>query len=259
MRKFVLVLAGIFMGSAAMAQGFSEDFGSLKNDLWHVAEYDFDHPMFDTDWRTDHATVEDGLTLRVAPQTGKANGFTGGSIRRTLPTHYGRYSAIIHPAAGEGLVTGFFTYTGPAYGTRHDEIDIEFLGKDTTRLHAAWFVDGVLNSRFIDLGYDAAAAPRLYAFDWLPDRIRWYADGELILEITEADGPLPHVPGMLFANLWAADHSVAIWSGKTRPDISATARMNCASFAPWTGSGFDAPRQSCDGASGTERLASANR
>ncbi|RVV96545.1 glycosyl hydrolase family protein [Mesobaculum littorinae] len=230
--------AGLETGLTATGTGFREDFRASDPALragWQKAEYAFDHPMFDTDWRADHAVADDGLSLRLEPQEGKANGFVGGSIRRKTPTHWGRYSAVIQPAAGDGLITGFFTYTGPTYGSRHDEIDIEFLGKDTRSMHAAWFVDGELRARTVPLGFDAADAPRLYAFDWLPDRIRWYADGRLILEITEADGPLPKMPGMLFANLWAADASIAGWSGRTTPEQSAEARVGCMSFAPWTG------------------------
>ncbi|WP_299842965.1 family 16 glycosylhydrolase [uncultured Jannaschia sp.] len=245
MRVFAALIMGTVWGSSAMGQGFSDTFDKSETGEWHVAEYDFDHPMFDTDWMADHAKIDDGLTLILSPQTDKANGFAGGSIRRNEATHWGRYSAVIRPAAGEGIITGFFTYSGPAYGTRHDEIDIEFLGRDTRSVHAAWFVDGVLRARTVPLGFDASDGARLYAFDWLPDRIRWYAEDRLILEITEADGPLPEIPGMLFANLWAADHSIASWSGKTVPRMQAQAAVHCMSFAPWTGDGFAEPDATC--------------
>ena len=251
MRILSVLIAGAIWGSGAMAQGFTDTFEKLETGDWHVAEYDFDHPMFDTDWKAGNATIDGGLTLTLAPQADKANGFAGGSIRRNEATHWGRYSAVIRPAGGDGIITGFFTYSGPAYGTRHDEIDIEFLGRDTRSMHAAWFVDGVLRARTVPLGFDASDDARLYAFEWLPDRIRWYAEDRLILEITEADGPLPEIPGMLFANLWAADHSIAGWSGKTVPRMQAQAVVHCMSFAPWTGDGFATPDAACDGPDST--------
>lgn len=207
-----------------------------KVGLWTVADYDFSHPAFDTDWRKGLVLFgEETIALHLVPHktpTRSGNQYAGASIRQADATGFGRYSATIQPARGAGLVTGFFTYTGPAYGTRHDEIDIEFLGKDTRRIHLAWFRDGVLQTRWIALGFDAADQPRRYAFDWHPDRIRWYVDGKLIFEISGSSNDLPSVPGRLFANIWAADPSLSAWAGFAEPDLSATAVFRDLSFTP---------------------------
>lgn len=215
--------------------GFVDRFKSLGSDNWHVADYDFSHPAFDTDWRKSQAVFDDGLTLHLSPQAPSApagNRFIGASVRRHDPSHYGRYEVALQAARGEGLIVGFFTYTGPHYGTTHDEIDIEFLGQDTTKLHAAWFVDGALREKFIDLGFDAADRVHSYAFEWAPDAIRWYADQQLIFQHHVTDGPVPSLPGRLFANIWAADRSIASWSGLADSDLSTTARIKCMAFRP---------------------------
>jgi beta-glucanase (GH16 family) len=201
---------------------------------WHVAHYEFDHPSFDTDWRRDQLRVAEGLTLKLDPQTGGLNRFAGASIRRETPSHYGRYEVELQAARGAGVVTGFFTYTGPHYGTRHDEIDIEFLGRNTRQMHVAWFVDGKLTNHFIDLGFDAADRPRRYAFEWWPDRLAWFAEGKMIFEHHARDGAIPTVPGRLFANLWAADPSIAIWAGTVDPDTSGEAQVKTIRFAPYS-------------------------
>jgi beta-glucanase (GH16 family) len=205
-----------FSGLSAMAdpRAFIDDFKAIGPD-WHVAHYDFDHPSFDTDWRRGQVSAEKGLVLTLSPQdTGRGlNRFVGASIRREEPSHYGRYEVVLQAARGAGVVTGFFTYTGPHYGTRHDEIDIEFLGRNTNQMHVAWFVDGKLSNHFIDLGFDAADRPRRYAFEWQPDRLRWFAEGRLIFEHHARDGAIPQMPGRLFANIWAADPSIANWAG----------------------------------------------
>lgn len=226
------ILAACWMGTAAVADplAFADNFEGLGN-AWHVAEYDFDHHAFDTDWRRAQVRLADGLELHLTPHDG-LNRFVGGSVRREEPTHYGRYEVVMQPAKGDGLVTGFFTYTGPHYGTRHDEIDIEFLGKDTTQMHVAWFVDGEITNKFIDLGFDAADRPRAYAFEWRPEGLRWYAEGRLIFEHHTRDGAIPTVPGRLFANLWAADPSVAVWSGKVKPGTRAQAKVLSVRFIP---------------------------
>ncbi|CUH54419.1 family 16 glycosylhydrolase [Shimia marina] len=199
---------------------------------WAIAHYRFSHPFFDTDWSRDNLHIDKGLHLTLAPQDNAKNRFLGASLRHKERTHFGRYEASIRPAKGAGLVTGFFTYTGPHYGTRHDEIDIEFLGQDTTRLNIAWFVDGKLYDRKVDLGFDAAQTLRSYAFDWLPDRLRWYVDGTLLFEVTEEEAPLPKVPGFLFANLWAADTPLTHWAGTAQTGTHAKAFVGHMSFTP---------------------------
>lgn len=217
---------------ADQIRGFAEPFDSLPGDNWQIADYRFSHPAFDTDWSRQNVHFKQGLHLSLTPQAAAENRFLGASIRRKTRSHYGRYEALMHPAKGSGLVTGFFVYTGPHYGTRHDEVDIEFLGKDTTRMQVAWFVDGKLQSRQIPLGFDAASRPRLYAFEWHPDRLRWYVGNNLVFEITGAESALPKEPGYLFANLWAADKSVQVWAGHAADGTSASALVGQVSFAP---------------------------
>lgn len=227
-----LSLAGPAGAGEPLAGAFQEAFHRIDAGKWAVAEYDFSHPGFDTDWRRERVVADNGVELSLRPVSGQSNGFEGGSLRRLVRSGFGRYEAMIQPARGSGVVTGFFLYTGSYYGTRHDEIDVEFLGRDTTRLHAAWFVDGQLQNRFVDLGFDAADRPRRYAFEWSETSLRWYVEDSLVLEITERDARLPKVPGYLFLNLWAADNSIANWSGKTVPGHTARAVFDWVRFTP---------------------------
>lgn len=222
----------LMVGQMAMGDGFSDRFDRLDRSDWYVADYIFGHPHFDTDWAADQVVVDGGLHLQLSPQKGRKNGFQGASVRRHRETQYGRYTVVMKPARGAGLVTGFFTYTGPHYGARHDEIDIEFLGKNTSQIHIATFVDGKLWNKFIDLGFDAADRPRRYTFEWAPDAIRWYVEDDLIYTFRAADGPLPKMPGRLFANIWAADPSIKAWSGVADRGITAKAEVLEMSFEP---------------------------
>ncbi len=230
------VLWGIVgFGKAQADTAFSEDFSTFPNARWHIADYDFSHAHFDTDWRRAQVQplrASPGLWLHLSPKQGMQNRFDGASVRRTQKTGYGRYEAVLQAGRGEGVVTGFFTYSGPYYGTRHDEIDIEFLGRDTTKMHVAWFVDGTLTNKFIDLGFDAADAPRRYAFEWGPGWIRWYVEDRMIYETTSAQGPVPSVPGYLFANIWAADPSIKAWAGESDGTAPSAAKVAQVRFMP---------------------------
>lgn len=220
-------------GEGAFVDAFKDT--ALSN--WHLADYDFTHPKFDTDWRRTQVRLDQGLYLKLSSKSGAANRFDGASIRRLGVTHYGRYEVVMQPVRGEGIVTGFFTYSGPYYGTRHDEIDIEFLGRDTTQMHVAWFVDGVLNNRFIDLGFDAADRPRAYAFEWRAEGIRWFVEDRLVFEVDHQSGPLPQVPGHLFANIWAVDPELDSWAGTPRHRDSRAAYVREVSFEPFAAEG----------------------
>ena len=85
--------------------------------------------------------------------------------------------------------------------TQWDEIDIEFLGKDTTKVQFNYYVDSQGGHEYLcDLGFDASEDFHVYAFDWEPDAITWYVDGK---EVHKAVGNLPVTPSMVMANLWA--------------------------------------------------------
>lgn len=231
-----LIVAALLIGAKSMANEpflpLDDPFHHLSKTEWHVADYAFSHPSFDTDWTPNNIRLSGGLHLSLTPKSGAKNRFDGASIRRSTRSQFGRYDVRIRPARGAGVITGFFTYTGPHYGTRHDEIDIEFLGKDTTKMQAAWFVDGVLQSRMIDLGFDAADQARRYSFEWWPDRLRWYVEDKLVLEIDRDTAPLPTEPSYLFANIWAADPSIAAWAGLAAPDTKASAYIGAVAFTP---------------------------
>lgn len=212
--------------------GFTQHFQNDWAVGWTIADYTFSHPHFDTDWSASQIALKNGVQLSLSPNVKGTNNFLGASFRRETTSHYGRYEVVIQPARGEGVVTGFFTYTGPYYGTRHDEIDIEFLGKDTTKLHVAWFVNGQLTNHFIDLGFDAAERPRHYSFEWWPDKIRWFVENKLVFEITQDGAELPKVPGYLFANIWAASPSLDAWSGTPALGTSASAYVGMIRHIP---------------------------
>ena len=227
-----IVMFGLTTGTALCADGFDERFNTFNPADWSVANYTFNHPHFDTDWSNKQVLIENGLTLRLSAQQGRENRYVGGSLRRNAPTGFGRYEVIMQPLRGAGVITGFFTYTGAHYGTRHDEIDIEFLGKNTRQIHLALFVDGQMWNKFIDLDFDAADAPRAYAFEWGDGFVRWFVADKLIYERTTTDGPIPTVAGRLFANIWAADPSIKSWSGETAAGTSGTAKVFHMGFIP---------------------------
>ncbi|MEL6377495.1 MAG: family 16 glycosylhydrolase, partial [Pseudomonadota bacterium] len=85
----------------------------------------------------------ESVILSLQPATGKVKkDFVGAEIQRRARTHYGRYEVVMRAARGNGVISSFFTYIGPYFDAPHDEVDIEFLGRDTTKLWANSFTNG---------------------------------------------------------------------------------------------------------------------
>lgn len=158
--------------------------------------------MFDCTWRAENVVFEKGnMFLKIDQDGQKAQPkWSGGEYRTREWFHYGMYEVRMKPIKNNGVVSSFFTYTGPSDNKPWDEIDIEFLGKDTTKVQFNYFTDGEGDHEYIhDLGFDAAEELHHYAFEWLPDSITWYVDG---VEVYRATDNIPQTPGKVMMNTW---------------------------------------------------------
>lgn len=165
-------------------------------------------------WQADNVVFEDGTMTLVLDDTKSAGRDLSCGEYRTLDHYrYGRYEASFKAARGEGVISAFFVYTGPAFGDPWDELSIEILGRDTTRVQFTHFVDGEPFDVKVDLGFDAAEGFHTYAIEWTPEAIRWFVDDELKHVDAAEDGPLPRMPGRIFANIWAND-GLTEWAGE---------------------------------------------
>ncbi len=138
------------------------------------------------------------------------------------------------PIKNSGVVSSFFTYTGESDGTKWDEIDIEFLGYDTTKVQFNYYTDGQGNHEFLyDLGFDASQSFHTYGFNWYYGGITWYVDGKAVYTATSN---IPDTPGKIMMNVWpgiGVDDWLRPYDGRT----GISAYYDWASYdAPETGS-----------------------
>lgn len=131
---------------------------------------------------------------------------------------YGTYEVRMRPAIGAGTVSAFFTYIGPpiAKGKPHDEIDIEYLGKDTHEVQFNFFQDGKsAGGKLHQFGYNAASRMTDLAFVWQPDSIRWYVNGQFVFELRDTpEKPLPSEPSKIYLSLWSGQgRDMVAWLG----------------------------------------------
>lgn len=174
--------------------------------------------MFDCTWREKNVTFVDGkMRLRIdIDDEGGEHIYSGAEYRTHDFYHYGLYEVSMKPINHSGVVSSFFTYTGESDGNPWDEIDIEFVGKDTSKVQFNYFTDGRgHNEYYHDLGFDASEEFHTYAFEWLPDGITWFVDGEIVHSVTDN---IPSTPGRLMMNVWPGinvDDWLGVFDGQT--------------------------------------------
>ena len=159
--------------------------------------------MFNVTWRRSNITFEDGNMQLIIDKDANSTGdipYSGGEFRSRKFYGYGRYEVCMKPIKNDGVVSSFFTYTGPSDNNPWDEIDIEFTGKDTTKVQFNYFTNGRGNHEYMhDLGFDAAEDFHTYAFEWHEDKIVWFVDG---VEVHSADKQIPVTSGKIMMNAW---------------------------------------------------------
>lgn len=174
---------------------------------------------FDNAWRPEQVSFGDGrMRLRLDREIcdredclGKP--YASGEYKTLQRFQYGRIEARMKPARGAGLVSSLFTYSDPFGNAEltgpndHDEIDIEFLGHDTTKVQFNYWKGGRGGHEFLfDLGFDAAESFHTYGFEWRCDRIDWFVNDRLVHRVT--GDALPNLPGHIFANLWPVEPGI---------------------------------------------------
>ena len=156
-----------------------------------------------------------GMTLKVTRRNGGPTPYVSAEFERVGFYGYGRYEVVMKSANMPGVVSSFFTHTGEYHGDPHSEIDFEFVGGKPRELHTNYFWDGASDALDIPLGFDASEDFHVYAFEWLPDQITWYVDGQKVrtVESASASVPIPAASGRVMANIWAANNQALEWVG----------------------------------------------
>ncbi|WP_297417652.1 glycoside hydrolase family 16 protein [Clostridium sp.] len=200
--------------SALTTTHMGEGFDYANTSVWSKSDGWTNGGMFNCTWRASNVNFSNGLmTLTLNKDTqGGTKPYAGGEYRSNDTYNYGLYQVNMKPAKNPGIVSSFFTYQSNPW----DEIDIEFLGKDTTKVQFNYYTNGVGNHEYIyNLGFDASTSYHTYAFNWQPTYIAWLVDGK---EVYRATNNIPSHPGKIMMNLWpgtGVDSWLNAYDGKT--------------------------------------------
>jgi len=206
-------------------ESFTDHLQFYDTSRWLKADGWTNGPPFDNAWLADHISFADGrMVIRLDDQPALGEPYSSGNYQSLGFYGYGCYEASLKPVAGSGTVTSLFTYAGPfdnGGNGKHNEIDIEFLGKDTASVQFNFFTnDDAYASRneFVHpLGFDAALDFHVYGFRWAATGVAWYVDGALVYAVADSPtNPTPKATDSLqkiMMNLWPVDESAAGWAG----------------------------------------------
>ena len=216
------------------------DFGEGKSSRFFESDGWGNGSVFNTYWKANHVSYADDVMkltigqpeepyeIPVYDKDGNQTGVTvyeyeGGEARSYAHYGYGDYQVSMKPSNKAGTASTFFICTGdydvnPNTGEKNpwDEIDIEFLGQDTTKVQFNYYINGVGGHEYMyDLGFDASEEFHTYGFRWAEDYITWFVDGEPVFKINGSeDVPIPSAAGRILMNYWCGTEEAEGWMGE---------------------------------------------
>ena len=218
---FAIVISTLGIGAVSAEAAYSKTHygngldGHISNEM-QMANWS-NGDMFGCKWEPGNISFNNGVMDMKIDKSG--NQYTGAEYRTKEYFGYGFYQVSMKPIKNDGVVSSFFTYTGPSDGTPWDEIDIEFLGKDTTHVQFNYYVNGRGgHEKWYNLGFDASKSYHTYGFNWYEGGITWYVDGNPVYTVTSATDAIPSHPSKIMMNVWngvGVDDWLNHYNGKT--------------------------------------------
>lgn len=158
------------------------------------------------DYNAANADISDGvLSLILNKETG------GTRISVDNLFQYGTVESTMQIAAGSNVVTAFILMADNG-----DEIDFEFVGKDTKEIQTNWFYKGKpiynVHAAFFRVNRDLATSFNTFAIHWTPEYYEWKVNGRSLRKFSRNDTTeFPDSPSKIQIGIWNANTSK--WAG----------------------------------------------
>lgn len=215
-----------------------ETFENNKTSMFNASHGWSNGEPFAVTWDQKNVGYADGkMSLEISKSSDK---LLGGELKSKDTFKYGFFSTKMKPMKVDGTATSFFTYTGPSEDNPWDEIDIEFLGKDTTKVQFNYFKNGKGGHEYMyNLGFDASEEYHEYGFRWAEDSIVWYVDNKPVYKVIE---DIPNTESRIIMNAWTGTSEAEGWMGKLPSDFtSGKSYYEEVKYADLEGNGFELP------------------
>ncbi|KAL6926077.1 hypothetical protein ACO0SA_002643 [Hanseniaspora valbyensis] len=143
--------------------------------------------------------TDDGLNLTLAKR------YDNPSIVSNFYLMFGRIEVIAKPAYGTGIVSTVYLQSDDL-----DEIDLEWVGTDTTHVQSNYYSKGNTTTydraeyNSLESDADLFTSVHNYTVDWTNEHVKWYIDGELVRTLlnTSSQG-FPQTPMAIYVGVWA--------------------------------------------------------
>ncbi|MBG6187519.1 family 16 glycosylhydrolase [Flavobacterium sp. CAN_S2] len=189
--------------------GISDSFNKMDLNYWKLLDDTFPSNLAHFTKRNFRLN-NSGFEITITNDKLEGKQYSSSAIVTKLPHIYGSFEISMKPIKGDGIISAFFLHRNDPW----QEIDIEFLGNDTTKiLLNVYYNPGFENTNYnygvrgtpilIDLDFDASEDFHLYRIEWEYHEIRWYVDNKIIhSRRTWMPTPIPDLPLNVYVNAW---------------------------------------------------------
>lgn len=178
------------------------------------------------------------LFVEAALNITAAKNYKGAEYRTIEEFVYGRFEVRYKPAHREGVISSFFTYHEFTNQTGWNEIDIEFVGRNEYHIQFNTITPGQkFHIRNQPLAFNPYIDFHTYAFEWTPEYIAWFVDGEEVYRQTQDFISTVVHPQKLMMNIWNPVYTnwVGYWDDSALPSHSIYDWTSYSLFTPGTG------------------------
>ena len=165
--------------------------------------------------------------------------YRGAELRTLEPVLYGKFEARYKPAQGDGVLSSFFTYNDSCCSeTPWNEIDIELLGRYDHVIDfntITWGQSSHIRQHYIP--FNPHVDFHSYGFEWTPDYVAWFIDGEEVYRQTGGHIDELHYSQKIMMNIWnpVYDDWVGAWDERVLPRFAFYDHVSYASYTPGEG------------------------
>jgi len=179
----------------------------------------------------------------LIPLLGLAKDYKGAELRTKEGYVYGRFEARYKAAQGNGMLASFFTYHDIQSNTGWNEIDFEILGRYSDDVQVTTITPGqIIHNSHQWVPFDTRADFHTYAFEWTPEYVAWFIDGNEVYRQTESHIQTLKYPQKIMMNIWNPEWAPwsGVWDDRILPLFAYYDWVSYSSYTPRNGnSGTD--------------------
>ena len=167
----------------------------------------------------------------------KSQNYRGAELRTLEPVLYGKFEARYKPPQGDGILASFFTYnTNCCQESPWNEIDIEILGRYDQVIDFN-IITQSSNIRQHHISFNPHLDFHRYGFEWTPDYVSWFIDGEEVYRQTGIHIDALQHPQKIMMNIWNPEYDdwVGVWDERVLPRFAFYDYVSYASYTPGEG------------------------